>query len=237
MSLRKTILLSVAVIFFGLTMVLLLNLQTILSSHFSDEEQQSMSLDVQRAQGALSGEAESLQLAVREWLLREKLPAYLQADALGTASEVLREADLRAAQVGAVALVSARGQMGLVTSTPLAWPAELAAWLQAQRAAQLAPGLGERQGWLRTSNGPLLVALQPVGVEGSWLVAARLLAADRLAILGQRASLGLDLFAVDGPDLPADVRLALPALQVNIGERQVNIAGGDTPPKVGSNQG
>ena len=32
-------------------------------------------------------------------------------------------------------------------------------------------------------------------------------------------------------------RLALPALQVNIGERQVNIAGGDTPPKVGSNQG
>jgi signal transduction histidine kinase len=224
MSLRKTILLSVALTFLGLVVLLLVNLQTILSAHFAQEEQQTLELDVRRAEGVLEGEALRLQQAAFEWSRRQDLLGLNPAPSVQPADLALAEQDLLAAQVSVAVLLGPQGQVAFLTAGGAPRPNELVSWLQNQSPGLAATGSTGRQGWLRTSGGPLLVALQPTTSAG--LVAVgRILDSDRIDALGERVSVTLALYAVDAGDLPADVRLAYAALEQ--GQPRFNYASGE----------
>ena len=80
MSLRATTLLIVIIIFIGLVVLLVFNLQTNLSSHFARLEKQSATLMVERARGVFDLEMESLNLIAQDWSKHPDVIAYFKSN-------------------------------------------------------------------------------------------------------------------------------------------------------------
>lgn len=207
MSLRRTILSAVALTFIGLVVLMLVNIQTILSSHFAREEEQSVSLDVQRARGVLSAESSQLEQIVKEWARRADVNDFAARNSGAQLPALLNEANQTGAEVNVVVLVDQQGN----ATTSFTYGAGDPTGLAAQLTAHQGEASG-RTGLIHLASGPLLLAASPTTSTGGLVAVGRYLDASRLALIRQRFSLALELYPIGSADLPADVRQAEAAL-------------------------
>ena len=204
MSLRTTTLLIVIIIFIGLVSLLVFNLQTNLSSHFSRLEKQSATLMVDRARGVFDLEMESLNLIAQEWSNHPDVTTYFESN--GTAQKP-------------VLLSNGCTQDYSVNIALLVDPQEhVSAMVSCQEASLPGPGssfstqLASHSGFLKLPGGPIIVSGAPIGTTGAWVYAGRQVDNSMLERINSRFNISVSLISGDSANLSPEIRSAVASL-------------------------
>ncbi len=208
MSLRTITLLIVIIIFIGLVALLVLNLQTNLSTHFSKLEKQSATLMVARAQGIFDLEMEFLNLIAQEWSNRSDVATYIK--------------DSGAVQMP-VLLTNDCNLDNLLTIGILVEANEHILEMASCHGASI-PGLNDtfslqlasRSGLLKLPGGAVLLSGAPVGTTGAWVFAGRQIDNAVLDKTNSRFDISISLLPADATNLAPEVRSAVSSLNQTV---------------------
>lgn len=109
MSLRKTILFAIAVTFIGLFFLLIVNLRTILSDYFFQQERSSINYDLQRSQAAILSEMDSFHALMTDWFRKSKPPKTSELDAISQLKSTLDLPTLETFKLAYAQIYDSRG--------------------------------------------------------------------------------------------------------------------------------
>ncbi len=198
MNLRLVTLLIVIITFAGLSLVLSVTTREVLTRHFDGMEQQSVLLNLERAEGVVESELDDLERLGAQWAQRTDLEQLFKQDAetfLDLNIELLFFLDTQ----GTMLYSRLVEESGVTTLTD-------------ELAQMLLPGAGllpenvsqvNTQGIILFKRQPLLLAGQPVldtqGQPAGALVIGRLIGDEELKRLGSMLRLPLALLPFDDP--------------------------------------
>ena len=204
MSLRTTILLIVIIIFIGLVVLLVFNIQTNLSSHFSRLEQQSAALMMERARGIFALETESLNLIAQEWSNHPDVIAYYESNGAAQLPSLLADECKMDNLLNIAILVDSHENISKLISCHDASLPEFN--------NSFSTNLAARSGILKLPSGPLLLSAAPIGTTGAWVLAGRQIDADLLERTNVRFNISISLLPVDAANLALEERSAVASL-------------------------
>ena len=204
MSLRTTTLLIVIMIFIGLVSLLVFNLQTNLSSHFSGLEKQSATLMVDRARGVFDLELESLNLIAQEWSNRPDVIAYFKSNGSAQKPVLLSNECTPDYSVNIALLVDPQEHVSDTVSCQGASLPRLG--------SSFSTRLTSHSGFLKLSGGPIIVSGAPIGKTGAWVFAGRQVDNNMLERINSRFKISVSLISGDSTNLSPEIRSAVASL-------------------------
>ncbi|HSV86803.1 MAG TPA: CHASE4 domain-containing protein [Levilinea sp.] len=196
MSLRKITLLVVGLTFIGLVAFLTFALETSLLRHFIEVEEQMVHISVQRAVGAINGDFDHLLATAADWSDRGEIVRFLQQPDDSFISQYLTERTFSDINANVLVLTNAGGDIvfgkgfSFMSQREETLPRTLIEIATTQHRLMDSSPSGI-SGFLQTENGPLMLAMHPIGVNqggkeriGTMLVGRYLTQSETLRLSG-----------------------------------------------------
>lgn len=217
MSLRRVTLLVVAVTFLGLVAFVTFTLESTLLRHFVQVEEQMVFLSVQRAVTAMENAFDYLTSTGKAWALRDEAYRLVETGESRFVESSLSQEAIHDLKINLVVFLNQDGEIvyqrayNLESNQAEALPPELLEHLSPGDALVQPPEtLAGKSGLLATSNGPLLLSIEPVlpsnlqGPPAGVLLTGRYLNATEILRISSAIQLPLNLARYDDPALPHD---------------------------------